>query len=677
MCGIGGFASCGPVEGAQGLLERMGAAMIHRGPDDSGNLLARGGTLSFDGKPLGSATGLNGICDTFGLAHRRLAVIDTSVAGRQPMANEDNTLWLAFNGEIYNFRELRKELVSRGHTFRSNTDSEVVLHGYEEWGPRCLDRFNGMFALAVYDARQGTLFAARDRLGIKPLYWHVDGDRLTFASEVRALLAAPWIHAEADWDGLMGHLLFLWSPEPKTAFRDVTKLPAGHWLMWQHGEIRIEPYWDAKPAAGQIPAHPESAARKLDQILRTSVRRRMVSDVPVGVFLSGGLDSSIIAAMMSEESGQRTTAYTIAFGDEDRAFEAMPDDLFYARQVAQHIGADHHEIHLRPKVADLLPWMISHLEEPVADPAAINTYLICRLAKDAGTTVMLSGMGADEILAGYRKHLSVMLARVYRGALPAWVRSSLIEPVVRELSVGGDKQGYRLVRWMKRFLKSASLPDLECFIGNSAYYGSDDLRDLLQPGLCPEWRDAYPVARHYDYWADVAERDLVTRMTYMDAKLFLPGLNLLYSDKASMAASVETRVPFVDHELVSFALGLPPALKVRGLTQKYLLKRVAENYLPSHIVNRPKAPFGAPLRSWMRRDLMPLVNDLLSADSLKRRGCYNVGAVRKMVEDNRDGREDHAHRLWGLLTIELWHRIFIDREFRVESPPNIDAYVAS
>jgi asparagine synthase (glutamine-hydrolysing) len=392
----------------------------------------------------------------------------------------------------------------------------------------------------------------------------------------------------------------------------------------------------------------------------------------VGAFLSGGLDSSLIAALMSRLSQEPVRAYTIVFDEQDKLFEAMPDDQKYARTVASHIRADHREILVQPDIVQLLPKLIWHLDEPIADPAAINTYLICKAAKERGTTVMLSGMGADEVFAGYRKHLSVYLAGAYKRFLPPFVQERLIGPAIDRLPVAGPNGGYRLFRWAKRFTKSASLPDMGCFIGNYTYYNADEINDLLHPDLRVEWQKSYPIQRHYDHLAHVRDRDLISQMTYLDAKLFLPSLNLTYSDKASMATAVEERVPFVDHEVMTFALNLPSKYRLRGLTQKYLLKKLGLKYLPKEVVYRPKAPFGAPLRAWMHRDLGPLVDDLLSEESVRRRGYFRYEAIRKMIEDNRNRRQDYGHRLWALLTIELWHRIFIDRSMRPSQSLQVD-----
>lgn len=662
MCGICGFVSDSILAHGNDQLNKMVQILEHRGPDDRGTFWKSPSECIVNN----CAQSLAYRCPSVvGLGHARLSIIDLSKAGQQPMSNEDGRLWITYNGEIYNFRAIRDELVRKGHQFRSQTDTEVVLHAYEEWGADCLKRFNGMFAFAIYDMKDDSVFIARDRLGIKPLYWCQTQGRLAFASEVKSLFQLSWVPRCVDAEALLGYLLFLWSPEPRTSFLGVEKLPAGHWLLWKAGKVHLESYWDIAIQEDGSDLGEDVYLEQLDGLLQQAVQKRMLSDVPVGVFLSGGLDSSVIAACMSQISEQPVSAYTIAFDEQDKSFEAMPDDQLFAKKVASHIQADYREIKIRPDIVNLLPKMLWHLEEPIADPAAINTYLLCQMAKERGTTVMLSGMGADEIFAGYRKHLSVCLAQHYRSIVPEMVHKHLVLPAVNALPVAGKQGGYKLFRWLSRFAKSASLSNLNCFIGNYAYYNEEEIAALLKPKWQLPWVNMYPIRRHQDYFEDVAQRDLVAQMTYLDTKLFLPGLNLAYTDKASMAASVEVRVPFVDHDMVSFALNLPSQYRLKKLTQKYLLKKVAQKYLPKDIVYRPKAPFGAPLRAWMHRELSPMVERLLSKESIERRGYFNYEFVQKIIADNQSGKRDYGHRLWGLLTFEIWHRIFIDDDLGV------------
>jgi asparagine synthase (glutamine-hydrolysing) len=597
------------------------------------------------------------------LGHVRLSILDLSDAGNQPYWNEDKTIGLTFNGEIYNFAELRKELAGCGYRFRSSCDTEVLLRAYEAWGTDCLDRLRGMFAFAIWDARDKSLFLVRDRLGVKPVYYQRRGAGVVFASELKALLAlGP--RPSLQWDALMSYVVFLWNPDPSTPFEGIERLPPGHALKWRDGRLSISRYWD-------LDINPEAAGDEAegDSLISRAVSDRMISDVPIASLLSGGLDSSLISALMAKQTapGELKT-YAIAFSEEDRSLEAMSDDASYARQVAAHIGSDHEEILIEPDIVNLLPGMLWHLDEPIADPAAINTFLIAQAARQRGTKVLLSGMGADEIFGGYRKHLSALLARRYRSLVPAFLREGPFRQLIQSLPVAGGDRGYKLFRWAKRFERSASLPDLDCFVGNFAYYTPEAVEEMLTADRRIPWEDIQGVRRHHEEAEKFSDRDLLPMMTALDTKLFLPGLNLMYSDKASMAASVELRVPFVDHEVVTFAHNLPDRDRIRGFRQKHMLKRIARRYLPNEIINRPKAPFGAPLRSWLRGDLNVMLKDLLSEESLKRRGYFEPVAIHRMIRENEEGREDHAHRLWGLLTFELWHRIFVDGDMNPSLP---------
>ncbi len=645
MCGIVG--TIGFVD--QSLLKKMTTTILHRGPDDGGE------EWFLDKTPVG-----------FGF--RRLAILDLSPLGHQPMFNKDKSLCIIFNGEIYNYQELKSELLKKGYVFRSATDTEVILHAYAEWGSDCVKYLRGMWAFAIYDCQNDTVFISRDRLGEKPLYYtRLSGHRWIFASEVKSILQSPEVVRQIEPDGVLSTLFFLWTPEPKTAFKGIEKLPAGCNMIVKNGEAKIEQYWDVSFEGYGEDKGEQAYIEELDALLRKTVKEQMIADVKVGAFLSGGLDSSLIAALMTKEKGDSITTYTIAFTEEDKKFEAMPDDQKYAKLVARHLHADYREIVIKPDIVKLLPMLIHHLDEPIADPASINTYLICQMAKESGTTVMLSGMGADEIFSGYRKHLSVKIASAYK-QLPTVLRSKIIEPIVENLPVAGTSGGYRMVRWAKRFLKAASLPDFDAFLGNYSYYNALEMTELLTPQFreqCyTEYHTSYPIRRHYEireaFLRKQPSLDLITLMCAVDTKCFLASLNLTYSDKSSMAASVEERVPLVDYKVVEFAHRLPAHYKINGLTQKYLLKKVAEKYLPREIIYRPKAPFSAPLRSWVKKDLDPLIEDCLSESQLKKRGIFNPKAVKSIIERDKAGKEDFAHRIWAMLTLELWIRHFLD-----------------
>jgi len=634
MCGIVGVIGLAD----QSLITRMTASLAHRGPDDSNTLLLDEEQVA--------------------LGHRRLSIIDLSAAGRQPMTSASGRFILVYNGELYNYRELRHELELKGQRFRSQTDSEVLLAAYEVWGKACLQRFTGMFAFAIWDRRDKLLFAARDQLGVKPFYYTFSNGRLAFASEIKALLLLPGFSREVDPEALTSILLFLWIPDPKTIFHNIHKLPPGHFLEFRHGHLKLERYWEIPTA--QTDSQPESCyVEGLREQLQQAVKRQMVSDVPVGAFLSGGLDSSAVVSLARSVSNGHFASYTIKFRAEDSRLEAMPDDTKYARLIAERFGTEHHEINIAPNLVELLPKILWHLDEPIADPAAINTYLIAKAAKESGTTVLLSGMGGDEIFAGYRKHLATLLAWHYC-RIPRWLRLLTVEGVVQRLPVTVARRGWRLVRWAKRFIKNANSDMAASFICNSSYYDEKELRELLHPSLTLPGSESYALRRYREIFAQASGLEFVNQMCLVDTKLFLPGLNLMYSDKATMAAGVESRPPLVDHQVVEFAFRIPAKYKIHGWQAKYILKKAMAPLLPQEVIYRPKAAFGVPLRAWVKHGLNRLIDDLLSEERIRRRGYLNPAYVRQIIMEDRAGRQDNAHRIWALLTLEMWFEIFVD-----------------
>ncbi len=648
ICGTAGFAE-------RDLLERMTGLMAHRGPDDRGVFVAPDGM--------------------FGLGNCRLSIIDLSAAGHMPMSNEDDSVWVTYNGEIYNFPSLRAELEALGHRFRSRTDSEVIVHGYEQWGLDLLRRLNGMFAFALLDCRNrpAKLLLARDRLGIKPLYYTTFNGRLIFASEIKAILSTPGVPREMDLGSLHRYLAFLWVPGPETMFKKIYKLPPGHYLAWRDGQYSIHSYWDIRFEPTTIKGERELAS-ELREVLSGAVERQMISDVPLGVFLSGGLDSSTIVALASQIASEPLKTYTIAYRPEDSALEQSDEDASSAREVAEWFKTEHHEIVVTPHIADLLPQVIWHLDEPVADPAAISTYLICRAARPE-VKVLLSGQGADEIFAGYRVHLADRLARLLR-VIPRPLRNGPANSVVNLLLqmkdlIPGMRTGLTLAahRYLSKLLAGVDFdPELRYVFLRSYYTDAQELA-LYKPGLRAALSDVVAGDRHLAYFANTMDGSFLNRMLYVDLKTFLPELNLTYSDKLSSAASVEVRVPFLDNKVVQFMSRVPANLKLKGLKGKYLLKQGLEGTLPAKIIRRRKAGFGAPIRTWLRRDLRAMVDDILSDDAIRHRGYFEPSAVRAMIAQDREGREDNTFRIWALLTLELWHRTFIDQA--VQETPSL------
>jgi asparagine synthase (glutamine-hydrolysing) len=440
---------------------------------------------------------------------------------------------------------------------------------------------------------------------------------------------------------------------PLTGFEGIAKLPAGHYLLHENGKTTIHRYWEIRPSES-VPADERDAEEQLDRLLREAVRGQMIADVPVGLFLSGGLDSSIIGALMRRNTEQEIHSFTIKYSQEDQRFEKAVDDSSFARRVANMFGFAYHELEVQPDVVDLLPKMVWHLDEPLADPAAINTYLISKAARERGIIVLLNGMGGDEVFGGYRKHLACLRADTYQAVVPAPIRH-LLERGSTLLPVASTSQGFRSVRWGKRFLSFASLPPMERYLMSDLSLSEDRFHQL--------YRNPVPY-RETHFFQSQCRRfsgsgaSYLTTMCLNDTEVFLPELNLTYADKAAMAVGIEGRPPLTDTNVVRFMFTLPPSYRIRGHVQKYLLKKVAERYLPKQIVHRPKAPFGAPLRSWIRGPLAPMVDDLLSAESVRARGLYRSEYIRTLIENDRKGIEDNAHVLWTLLTNEIWFRTF-------------------
>lgn len=632
MCGICGLI--GQADNA--IITKMLARIEHRGPDGQGIYLGE------------TASG-----ETIGFGHRRLAIIDLSPAGHQPMASADNRLWITFNGEIYNYRELRKQLISLGHNFKTNTDTEVILVAYQQWGVDAVTHLNGMFAFAIWDIAEQRLFIARDRLGIKPLYYCKTAQGLAFASEIKALLTLKELPREVDMSGLHQYLTFLWVPDPNTIFKDIYKLPPGHYLIYQNNQIQIKEYWDLQ---FQEERHHKEAywSEQVLTALKKAIDYQLISDVPLGAFLSGGIDSSSIVALMSRITDKPVHTYTVGFRNEDLAYDVIADDVKYAREVAQLFPTQYNEAILEPKVFDLWPKLVWHMDEPVADPAIITSYLICKAARET-LTVLLSGMGGDEIFAGYPRHLAVYLADLYN-----IVPQAVSRPIVQQLPASRPGPFNGLLRNLQKLAKSAALPFQDRYLGYGTYYTNSEKHSLYSAELRDLTKDMDAYQQHRHYYNKVASQHWVNQMLYIDIKLFLPCLNLTYTDKTSMASSLEVRVPYLDHELVELTARIPATLKLRHWTRKYILKRALASVLPKRIIHRKKAGFSAPLRAWLRRDFGDMVEDLLSPTRLKQRGYFDPLEVRRVIDANNQGREDNSLKIFQLLTFELWYQQFIE-----------------
>jgi len=648
MCGISGLANWGDAE----VLARMTHVQSHRGPDDSGLWGRR--------FPDGSYVGLGS---------RRLAILDLSPGGHMPMSNEDGTVWITYNGEIYNFSELRRELESKGHRFRSHTDTEAVVHLYEEYGADCLNRLNGMFAFAICDLRGGSpkLFLARDHFGVKPLYYCERDGKLAFASEVKALLEVPGINATMSREALDQYLTFLWVPDPLTMFEGIRKLPAGHCAWWKSDELRIEQYWDLTfpTKEHRFSCREAELAREIRERFCASVERQMVSDVPIGAFLSAGLDSSSIVAAMTRKQLART--YTITFPKKYRVGELTIDDPAVPSRLARRLGCEHREIVVEPDVVGLLPKLAWHMDEPTADPAIIAAYLVCREARKQAT-VLLSGVGGDELFAGYRKHVAQAWVAEYR-RFPAAFRAAAERAVLALPSLRGTRLKGPL-RLAKKWARSAGLDPVEGFIRNCTYLDGGQRAALYQPEFAASG-EGNSAGMHFAAFGKLGQADFLNRMLYVDSKIFMPTLNLTYNDKMSMASSVEVRVPFLDREFAEFlAWNVRPEWKLKGkwhLVTKYIFRESMRSMLPEEVLRQPKAGFAAPVDYWLANDLRPMVDDLLSENQVRKRGLFRPEVVRSYVDEHRIGAEDWSMQIWQFLTLEIWMQLFMDggaRSFR-------------
>jgi asparagine synthase (glutamine-hydrolysing) len=645
MCGIAGLISLEPERRVGAMLR----AIEHRGRDDEGVWTSQ--PVDEEGRRV-----------SFG--HRRLAIIDTSSAGHQPMTSADGRYVVTFNGEIYNYRELRRRLASLGHEFRTDTDTEVLLEAFAEWGADCLARLNGMFAFAVWDVRERRLTLARDRLGIKPLFYAAPegeggrGRSFVFASEAKAVLASGLVRAELDAEALNQQLTFLWTPDPHTLFRGVWRLPPAHVLTWRDGETQLREWWDVSFDEVEEGRGEEWWRERVLETLERVVGMEMVADVPLGSFLSGGVDSSVVTALMARHSaGRRVSTYTIGIEDEDLRYDIIPSDVPWARKVAGLLDTDYHETMLKPDVAALLPLLVRHLEMPVID-MAISSYLVSRGARET-LTVMLSGMGGDEVFAGYPRQLAMSLAGAL-DPLPTALRRPAMRAVAGALPGGRPGRLTAPLRNAKKFARSAALDFEARYLGFGTYFTDEAKRRLYGEEMREATRglDAYYL--HRRHFARCAGAAPLNRLLYVDMKTFLPCLNLDYTDRTSMAATLEVRVPLLNYELVELAARMPPRLKLRGLRRKYILKRAAESLLPREVVWRRKAGFGAPIRAWLRGPLRPLVDELLSEEAVGRRGLFRPEEVRRVVGENLSGREDYGLHVLQLLTLEMWCRIFLD-----------------
>jgi len=630
MCGIYGVVSRVPGQKVDlGTLRRMGQVLRHRGPDDEGWHVDEQAALGI----------------------RRLSIIDLAT-GHQPVTNEDGTMWLVFNGEIYNYRELRDTLEKRGHIFASESDTEVIVHAFEEYGDRCVEHLNGMFVFAVWDAPKRRLTIARDRLGIKPLYYWLGDDQIMFGSELKAVIAHPIVPRDIDLVALDQFLTLEYIPSPRTIFRGIHKLPPGHKLVFQEAGLTVERYWDLRPR--EIPADDVAREELLIDLIRDAVRLRLVSDVPLGALLSGGIDSSTVVAFMSEASSIPVRTFSVGFDDQTY------DELPYARMVAARFHTDHYEEILQPDIASLAERLVGHLDEPFGDFSVFPTYLVSQLASES-VKVVLSGDGGDEIFGGYETYIAQYYDRFYRW-LPAPIRQKALPTILDWVPPQTPKKG--MINKAKRFVEGGALPAPLKHTRWMMFMTEGDKTRLYQPGLKASLNGCGATSLLESHFRRAINLDPFAQQQYVDINTYLVDDILTKVDRMSMAASIEARVPLLDHRIVEFALSLPPDSKLRYGRTKVILQRAMRGRLPDVVLDRPKQGFSIPLKHWLRGSLRPLMTDLLSPDVIRRRGYFEPQTVNDWISEHLEGRTNHSHRLWALMVFELWHRQIVDeREY--------------
>ena len=636
MCGICGKLSFSPPTPInEGLLHQMSESIRHRGPDDSGYYLNR----------------------NIGLGMRRLSIIGLKT-GHQPISNENESAWVVSNGEIYNFVDLRHTLEAKNHRFRTNTDTEVIVHLYEDFGEDCVQKLRGMFAFALWDEIEQKLFLARDRIGQKPLYYAIVDGSLIFGSEIKAILQDPKINRCIDRKALDEYLTYGFIPSPKTIFKGINKLPPAHYLTCKDGKIKIKRYWDVKYNSEENMGE-AFYTQRLTEILHESVKLRLVSDVPLGAFLSGGVDSSLIVAMMSSMSEQPIK--TFAIGYKEHSF----NELRYARIVAERFGTDHQEFEVECEVESLLPKLVWHLDEPFADSSIIPTYYVSKMARQH-VTVALSGEAGDEVFGGYRRYKARRMAWYYN-SLPRWVREKIVANLVEYLPESAAYYGTSIVKKLKRFVDYAAVVSQDPRTSWQPLFTNEAKAMLYNHNSKINIRD-YNSKFLYDYFnafenysgPNRTAQDEVTQMLWVDLMTTLPEQMLNRVDRMSMAVSLEARAPLLDHKLIEFMATVPTDLKLRGLTSKYILKKSVEHLLPKEILHRSKQGFAMPMASWIKNELRSYIGDYLLSETSRSRDYFDQAYIEQIISDHQKGKYDYNRQIWALLNFEVWHRTFLN-----------------
>ena len=634
MCGICGkiyFDSQAQV--SQQRIHEMCEVIAHRGPDESGVYVNR----------------------QVGLGHRRLSIIDLS-SGQQPMCNARRDLWIVYNGELYNFPELRKNLESLGYTFQTQSDTEVILHLYDEYGTACVKVMRGMFAFALWDERRQRLFLARDRTGQKPLFYIVTDDAILFASEIKSILQDPVVKRELNLTAMHRYLTYGYVPPPDTMFQNIRKLPPAHTLVCHNGYTRKEQYWDLTYTP-KIQYSVNDIKSALLEQLQEAVRIRMMSEVPLGAFLSGGIDSSIIVALMAQYSERPVKTFSIGF--KEKEFNELP----YARLVAEKFGTEHHEFIVEPDAVEILPKLVWHFDEPFGDSSAIPTYYLSQMTSQH-VKVALNGDGGDESFAGYLRYVGYLLVRVYRN-IPHSLRKSLLAPLINSW-YALINQPYIIPSWFRAFFRRVKLlSDLalkskrEYYVDNLVLFRNPEKLSLYTDDVRKQLQSINSLSYTFSYFdADNALHD-TDKMMYSDIMTYLPGDLLVKVDRMSMAHGLEGRSPFLDHKLMEFAATIPPQYKLRGTRLKFLLKQLGKTWYPDDFLNRPKKGFSVPIGKWFRHELREMVRDIAFSSYLVQEGVLNGATLRHILQEHQCGKIDHRQQIWLFLNLELWYRMFI------------------
>jgi asparagine synthase (glutamine-hydrolysing) len=625
MCGICGYIDYrNPIEDRRALIHKMCDLMAHRGPDAHGYYFK----------------------DNIALGHRRLSIIDLST-GTQPMSDADKTVWIVYNGEIYNFLEIKKNLIQKGYSFRTRSDTEVLINGYQAYGINLLDHINGMFSFVIWDEKEKRLFAARDRLGKKPLYYYHDDKCFIFSSELKSLIINPEISREINIEAVDQYFSFGYIPAPLTIFKNIYKLRAAHYLIWKNGNIQTDKYWDVEYHPSEVTQSEDEYLEELMVLLKESIHRRLISDVPLGAFLSGGIDSSTVVGLMSQVSSERVKTFTIGFSE--RQYSEVDD----AKSVADKFDTQHHEYTVSPNAVEIIPKIVWHFDEPFADSSAIPTYYVSQIARKH-VTVILSGDGGDELFAGYKRYMEKNQYEIYK-SIPRFIREKIIGRIARSLPISAKGRNFLLGVSLLEKKQNLEIIELYPYIKN----------DLFTHDFIEQLGSCEAPGSLIDYWGGFPQSSLLSKMQYFDTKIYLPDDILVKVDRMSMAHSLETRAPLLDYHLVEFAARIPAELQMKDGKGKYLLRKLAEKLLPQQVLAKRKQGFAIPANEWFQKELFEYAYDLLTASRFEKRGYFIQKNINLMLNEHRKGRRDYSTWIWSLIIFEIWHQTFMDSDLKL------------